>query len=285
MKNKLILCVAALLAVLPLTSSALTVMRNSYSNTSDSSSVANGASVTGTSLTGGLSSSVTEVGSSTSALGARFYGAVSGRGVWNGSQQAQSLKQDINVSYEWSITAEDWEVYDFSISSALQAYLNILDDSNDESGDGAILSNFDAKLYLNDGQISLDKLGLSGDSIYIKADSSSISNTASRVFSGLSGDNKIRLEYSGSATATWKIAGFQDNRTADAVLWGANGIMDGDSFADTFDEYSDSAERTSDGVFVDGVATLQAVPEPASVLMLVFGGGLIALKRRFFAQV
>lgn len=285
MKTKWVITLTAVLvAVLPLSSSALTVRRNAYGNTSDANTVANGASVTGTSLTGGLSSSVTEVGSSTSALGARFYGAVSGRGVWNGNQQAQSLTQGINVSYEWSITAEDWEVYDFSISTALQAYLNILDDSNDETGDEATLSAFDAKLYLNDGQVALDKLGLSGGSIDTKADSSSISNTTGRVFSGLSGNNTIRLEYSGSATATWKIAGFQDNRTADAVLWGMNGSMDGASFADSFDEYSTSTARTNDGLFVDGVATLQAVPEPASVLMLILGGGLIGLYRRFFGR-
>lgn len=282
MKTKWMLGIL-LLAALPLTSSALIVSRNAFGNTSDSDSVANGASVAGTSLTGGLSSSVTEVGSSSSALGARFYGAVSGRGVWNGIQQAQSLTQSINTTYEWAITAEDWEVYDFSISTALRAYLNILDDNNDESGDGATLSSFDAKLYLNGSQITLDGLGLSGGA-RTTVGTNSVDDAASTLLTGLSGNNIITLTYAGSATATWKIAGFQDNRTADAVLWGMNGSMDGDSFADTFDEYSVSSDRTADGLFVNGVATLQSIPEPASALMIALGAGLLAIIRRLYSR-
>jgi hypothetical protein len=273
-----------LIAVLPLSSLALTITRDSYSNTSDNGSVANGASVTGTALTGGASSSATIVGGSTSAMGARYYGAVSGRGVDNGSQQAQSLTQNISVSYTWAITAETWEVYDFSISTAFRGYLNILDDFSDESGDTASLSSLDAQLYLNGSQITLDQLGLSGGS-RSTVGSSSADDTNSRALTGLSGNNTIELIYTGSATATWKIAGIQNNRTADAALWGANGIMDGDTFANTFDEYGTSIERTSDGLFVEGVATLQAVPEPASMLLIAIGGGLIALKRRFFSKV
>jgi hypothetical protein len=162
--------------------------------------------------------------------------------------------------------------------------LNILDDNNDETGDGATLSSFDATLYLNGNQIVLDGLGLSGGS-RTTVGNNSLNDTATQILSGLSGNNTISLQYTGTATATWKIAGIANNRTADAALWGSDGTMDGTGeFTDGFDNYSTSTARNADGLFVDGVVTLQSVPEPASVLMLALGGGLVALKRRFFGR-
>ncbi|MBI9021502.1 MAG: PEP-CTERM sorting domain-containing protein, partial [Verrucomicrobia bacterium] len=54
---------------------------------------------------------------------------------------------------------------------------------------------------------------------------------------------------------------------------------------DGFDEYSSSSDRNADGLFMDADITLESVPEPASALMILVGGGLIALKRRFFHMV
>jgi hypothetical protein len=45
--------------------------------------------------------------------------------------------------------------------------------------------------------------------------------------------------------------------------------MDGDSFADSFDNYSSSTTRNADGLFVSGTVELTAVPEPATAALLI----------------
>jgi len=281
MKNKLILCVAVLAATLPLTGSALLVSLSYSNNTTDNDSVSSGDALSGSSTIGATSSELTSAGTSTSAMGARFYGANSGRGVSNLTQQPRSISQSINVTVTWTIIAEDWEEYSFSLTPEFHAYLNILDDAADESGDSVSFTSLNGSLKQNGGTIS-DSLNLSGGSRGT-AGSSTLNDTASQTLTGLTGNNTISLQYTGTATATWKIAGARNNRTADAVLWGVDGTMNGDvEFSDSFDNYSSSSARNADGIFVDGTVTLDAIPEPASVAMLGVASALgLFIRRRF----
>jgi hypothetical protein len=285
MKTKWILGLM-LLAVLPLSSSALVINTSSSNSTSDNDSTTNGDAGRGRSTIGSTGATVDTVGNNAE-LGYRFTGYNAGRGVDNSGQQAEGIVQDVDVTVTWSIVAESWEEYSFKLNPEFHAFLNILDEGLfQESGDIVSVSGFSAVLKRNGGTVG-NTLDLSGGSTGDRnATPLNVDDTASQLFSGLSGNNTFELRYTATITATWKLAGAQDNRTANAVLWGQNGTMGGDSFANNFDEYSISSEDPSeDGLFVPATVTLNAVPEPASVLMLLFGGGVIALKRRFFAQV
>ena len=271
-----------LMALLPLTSSALLVTR-SYSNlTSDNDSTTLGDANSITATIGDGFGTITTVGSSTAASGARFQGANSGRGVNAGGREFQSIAQAIDVSVTWTIEAESWEEYSINLTPEFHGYLNVEDGAGDEPGDMSSFSSFITLLTVN-GSSLVDTLDLSGGSRNT-AGSSNIDDTASQIISGLSGNNTIVLRYNGTSTARWDTgAGFQNNRTAIATLWGMDGTMNGDvSFTDGFDNYGSSSARNADGLFVDAVVTLDAIPEPATLgLIGLFGGGILAI-RRFF---
>lgn len=270
-----------LLLVLPFAGSALTVSTSYINSTSDDDNTDNGAAGNGQATIGGTSTSVDAVGNS-SDLGYRFTGYNAGRGVWNFTQQAESIVQSVNITVTWDIYAESWETYSFTLNPELHAFLNILDDNNSESGDIASVSTFSAVLKKN-GSTILNSLDLSGASISTVG-SSNVNDTATQVFTGLTGDNTFSITYTGTVTATWKIAGIQDNRTADAVLWGQNGTMAGDSFPSNFDEYGTSTDRLADGLFVPATVTLDAIPEPASLLLIGAGAVFLRLLRRFYGK-
>lgn len=274
--------ILTLTTLLPLTSSAIQVTASYGNNTTDNDAVSTGNALTSASAIGATSSELTEVGTSTSAQGARFVGANSGRGVNASSQSLSSISQNIDVSVTWTIVAEDWEEYSISLAPEFHGYLNIEDGANDEAaGDVASFNSFMTLLTVN-GSSLVDTLGLSGGSRNVVG-SSNLDDTASQLLSGLSGNNTIVLTYSSLSKAAWNSANFQNNRTADAALWGMDGTMDGDNaFTDGFDEYSSSSARDADGLFVDAVVTLDAIPEPATLgLIGLFGGGIFAI-RRFF---
>lgn len=265
----------ALLAI----SHADVIITAGYSNgTTDDDSLIFGDAVTGSARIGGVSSAISTLGASSAEQGARFYGAVSGRGTGGQSQTDEGIIQTINVTCIWTITAEEWETYDFDLSAELHGRLNILDDAADESGDLASLSSLNATLSLNGSPVA-DTLGLSGGS-RSTAGSSTFNDTASQTLSGLSGNNTITLQYSGTTRATWLHAVFQNNRTANAALWGSDGTMDGDTFPDTFDNYATSTERTGDGLFVGGIATLASIPEPTALSLIGIGSGCMFFLNR-----
>jgi uncharacterized repeat protein (TIGR02543 family) len=218
-------------------------------------------------VVGVSSASLTSEGQSAE-LGYRFSGYNAGRGVWNGVQAVRSITQSIDVYVEWTITATAGEIYSFSLDPELHGYLNILDDNNSEADDIAEISNFNATLTQNGSNIINDQLGLTGGS-RDTVGSSNIDDAASRSFGGLEGVNTFRLQYTGSMLAAWKIAGFQDNRTANAVLWGRDGTMDGDSFAATFDNYATTAVRDADGLFVKGTVAVTSVPDAGQSVISV----------------
>lgn len=58
--------------------------------------------------------------------------------------------------------------------------------------------------------------------------------------------------------------------------------MDGASYADSFDNYSSSTARNTDGLFVSGTVELTSVPEAAAAALLVSLScfALSALRRR-----
>jgi len=213
-------------------------------------------------------------------LGYRFTGYNSGRGVNNFNQQVRSIEQSIRVELEWTLSADAGETYDFTINSELEALLRMFDDSSGESGDEATLSNFVATLTLNEGSTNRGTLTLSGDT-RTAVGATAISDSGSRVFTNLTGDNTVSLVYEATSTAAWKIAGFRDNRTAAAVLLGEDGRMDGDvEFADDFDEYNSSTARNDDGLSITGTVEVTAVPEPSLSALLAGMVGLAFLFRR-----
>ena len=214
----------------------------------------------------GSTSAILDTEGGSAELGYRFTGFNSGRGVNNISQQVRSITQNITATVTWTLTEDaPGEIYSFTLNPELHAYLNILDDSNGESSDQATISNFSATLKQNGGTIS-DSLNLSGGSRTTVGSSTVNDTNNSQTFTNLTGDHTFELTYTGSTTAAWKIAGFRDNRTADAVLWGQDGTMNGDvEFSDSFDNYSNSTARNADGLFVPATVELIVIPELSSL--------------------
>lgn len=211
-------------------------------------------------------------------LGYRVTGFNSGRGVNNTNQQVRSITQTVNFWVEWNVSADAGETYSFTLTPEFHGFLNILDDSADESDDFAGFSNFAATLTVN-GVTQADTLDLAGGS-RATAGSSQVDSNATQTWGGLTGTNTIRLQYVGTVGTAWKIAGLQNNRTASAALWGQDGTMDGDSFIDSFDNYPNSTARVGDGFFIDATTTLTAIPEPAACLLSVAGLALFLRRRR-----
>ncbi len=256
-----------LVSLLPLVGSALTVGRSYSNGTSDNDNSTLEDASRSTSGIGSSSGVVDTVGATSSALGYRFTGQVAGG---NGGD----IVQTINVSVIWTVTAEIWEEYSIGFTPEFHAYMNIEDGGLfQEDGDGIWFSTLQATLKVNGSAVG-DSLNMSGGSRTTKG-SSTLNRTDSQTLSGYTGNNTFELIYTGTVTATSK-AGVLGNDTYVYGSWGNAGILSG-----TFDDYSSSA----DGMFVDATVTLNAVPEPASALMVLAGGGLIAFKRRFFSKV
>jgi hypothetical protein len=218
-------------------------------------------------------------------MGYRFTGFNSGRGVTNGIFQSQSLDtitQNIDVSVTWTLTSTlPGETYTFTLNPELHAYLNTLDDSNSEPNDLSQISNFTAVLKQN-GSIISDSLDLTGGSRTTVGSSTINDTNNSQTFTNLTGDNVFVLQYAGSTTTSFHTGTAQDNRTANAVLWGQDGTMNGDSFADSFDNYSSSSARDADGLFVPATVELIVIPEMSSLVLasLCMGSGLLLYIRR-----
>jgi hypothetical protein len=237
----------------------------------------------------GTTSATLDTAAQSVEMGYRFTGFNSGRGVSNINQQVRSITQSIDVSVTWTLTSTvPGETYNFTLNPELHAYLNILDDNNGEASDESTFSNLDATLTQNGSQIPLDQLGLTGGT-RTTVGSSTVNDTATRTFSNLTGNHEFTLQYTGSTTAAWKIAGLQNNRTANAVLWGQDGTMDGDSFADSFDNYSNSTARNADGLFVPATVELIVVPEMSSLVLasicLLCGTIFSGIHRRSFRLI
>lgn len=264
---------------------ALTVSVSRTLNITDDDSVTTGDALYDTTpdLMGVSSAQLSSEGQ-TASLGYRFSGANSGRGISNTTQQVRSITQNIDVSVTWILTSDSpGEIYSFTLNPSLNGYLNVLDEgANEEANDESTISNFNATLSQNGNTFALNQLGLTGGS-RTSPGSSNVNDSASRTFANLSGDHTFILQYSGSTTAAWKIAGFQDNRTANAVLWGQDGTMNGDSFPDTFDNYATAADLDNDGLFVQATAELIVIPELSSLVLagLAMGvAGLLGWRRR-----
>lgn len=247
-------------------------------NVSDDDSVSTGDALDSYEHLTSTSATITTIDGSAE-LGGRFYGANSGRGEWNLNQQVRTITQTISLSIEWAIEATEGETYSFTFDPELHALLNILDDNNGESGDLASISTLEATLWHNMETVA-DTLDLSGGS-RSTAGSSTVNDTATQTFDNLTGTNVFRLVYTGSIVASWKIASFADNRTANAVLWGSDGTMDGGHYSDSFDEYSQEAQRLADGILLNATATnTTPVPEPAAFAGLLGLAALLVTRRR-----
>jgi len=260
-----------ILAVLPMTGSALVVSRSSTDSILNNDNhgdedASHGRANTGTAV------EVTTVGNSTGNTGARFYGQAE-------AKVGQSITQTINATVTWTATAESWEEYSINFTPEFHAYLDVEDNGADASGDGITFSAFTAILSVNGSTVG-DSLDLSGGS-RITAGSSNLDRTDFQTLSSYSGNNVFSLQY--TATVTADAAGGL-NYTGDVGLWGADGTLGGEiGIPADWDEYSStSATSSADGLFVDANVTLDAVPEPATAGFMAFVGALGFLVRRHF---
>jgi len=273
MKTKwMILLMVALVAIFPLSGSALLVTR-SYSNTTyDNDNDTREAGSTSTASIGVSSSTLSTAGSSSGNMGYRFVGQAAAHGTG-------FMSQYINVTATWTVTAEDWEEYSINFSPTLAAYLNIYDWSTDETDDKAVFPTLNSILNVNGSTVADTLDGLTGYTITTEG-SYNLNRSDSQTLSGYTGNNIFSLQLTGTIIVDAHAdGGLFDNPTANAVLWGQDGTLT-DGPSPTFDNYSTTAARDADGLFVDADITLDAVPEPASALMLALGAGLIGLIRR-----
>lgn len=280
MKTKwIVLWMVAMSALLPLSSSALTVTRSYSNDTSDNDNHSQEDASSSQATIGFSSSTLSEVGNSSGNMGYRFVGQAS-------AYDAGNLSQNIDITVTWTITAEVWEEYSLTISPELHAYLNIYDWSTDETDDDADFGNLSSVLRVNGGVVSDTLNGLTG--IQRSTDGGyNLDKSDSQTLGGYSGNNIFSLQLTGTVFVDAHAdGGVFDNPTGNAVLWGQDGNLDftQNTAQNGFDEYATSTARDADGIFVDGTVSLDAVPEPASALMLVVGAGLIGLIRRFFGK-
>ena len=266
-RNQALILTILILCVLTQSAQALTINISRSISVNDTDSVSTGdAGYDKTPSVIGSTSVTLDTEGSSAELGYRFTGFNSGRGAFNLSQQVRSITQNITATVTWTLTEDaPGEIYSFTLNPELHAYLNILDDREGESGDQAAISNFSATLKQNNGTIS-DSLDLTGGSRTTVGSSSVNDTNDSQTFTNLTGDHTFELTYTGNTTAAWKIAGGGDNRTADAVLWGQDGSMDGGAeFSDSFDNYSNAIARNADGLFVPATVELIVIPELSSL--------------------
>jgi hypothetical protein len=280
MKTKwIILLAAALVAFLPLNGLALVVTRSYDNSTSDNDNHSQEDASSSQTTIGLSSTTLTTAGSSSGNMGYRFIGQASAYDEGN-------LTQNIDVTVTWTVTAESWEEYSISLTPELHAYLNIYDYSTDESDDDADFNTLSSVLRVNGGIVSDTLNGLTG--LQRSTDgSSNLDRTDSQILTGYTGNNIFSLQLTGTVFVDAHAdGGVFDNPTGNAVLWGQDGNLDFEQNAsqDGFDEYSSTSARNADGLFVDADITLDQVPEPASALMIVVGGGLIGMIRRIYRR-
>ena len=281
MKNKITLIGFCVYSVLSGVSQAAVSINVSFSDsTTDNDSVGSGdAGFNATPGVIGVTTANLGSVSDTAELGYRFSGYNAGRG--ESGSGFRSIQQDIDLWVEWTVSADGGETYDFSIDSTIGASLRIFDDFADESGDQAIFGVLTATLTQNGFDVSNGDLNMTGGSRFGDG-FSNVDDTASRVFSGLTGTNTFRLQYEATIVSTWKFATIGNNRTANGILWGEDGTMGGDSeFNNNFDEYSNPANKPDDGLFVSSSIEVTAVPEPAAVALIMgLVGSLFLVRRR-----
>ncbi len=277
MKNKLILSVAVLIAVLPLTSSAILITRSYNNSTLDNDDHLQEDASSSQATIGSSSATVDTAGNSSGNMGYRFTGQTS-------AYKAGYIIQTIDVTATWTVTAEDWEEYSITISPELHAYLNIYDYSTDETDDIAAFSALSSVLRVN-GSIVSDTLdGLSG-AVRATDGPFTLDNTDSQTLSGYTGNNVFSLQLTTTAfVRAHDGGGLFDNPTGNAVLWGQDGTLDFEQNTshNGFDEYPSSSDLNADGIFVDADVTLTAIPEPATLSLIgLFGIGVLGARRIF----
>lgn len=239
----------------------------------------------------GTSASLNSIGE-TSTLGYRFSGANSGRaGNANNTAFNQTVTQSIDVSVTWTITADPGETYNFSIDPEFNAVLVVAIVGGGSTDDRTEIGNLTAALSQNSNPISTTGLDFTGDSNnFIPGNPGgnarnvkTLSEFGSMLFTGLTGSNTFELSYSGDLIANWDKVD-QNTGTANAVLWGMDGISPDSNtdFNSDWDEYSKSdvpVAASDDGLFLQG--TLEVIPEPAaSGLILALAGLTMAASRR-----
>lgn len=149
--------------------------------------------------------------------------------------------------------------------------LGLLPDGGEEGMSGASMLSIGWDTYDN---------GSDPNSIEIFVNGSSVANNTS-VIPIISGDLNGAFR---SVTITWDSNGLNVSYDGIAVFTDLDVSGFSASSGDRFAFAARSGTEYED-VFIDNVNISTVVPEPASALLLLAGGGLIALKRRFFSKV
>jgi hypothetical protein len=213
------------------------------------------------------SSSYTTLGAG-GTIGQRFRGSVSG-------QDGAGYSQTIDFTTTWTFTADAGFVYDVTLTPEFHGILLIRDNLADESGDNAIFSDFTASLEQNSTPVA-NTLDLTGGSRFTDG-FTTVDDTATQSFLGLTGDNTFTLQYTGTISVASNFATFfGGDSTVSNARWGMDGTLDGSGtpFTASFFDYGSAEARDADGFFVDAAVTVTAVPEPSSYAALT---GLLAL--------